>query len=227
MPQADTFQIEPPEQKSSGGGKLLLGIGIGCGIVGLLCCGGFAGLGWWTADFFRNAVSTDPAKIATERDRIASVAIPDRLEPQMMFRFDPPFVDEIGTMVLYANEAEEEMLLLGDYRGVPTGGDPSDVLRELDPNARFQVDDQQRRIDLAPDQDPAFEETSREAVERPVRGGTARFEIIQGTNTETDQERIVVYGTFPGRLGGGIFMMSVSADKSSLEEVKQVIESLE
>src|SRR5688572_12432091 len=41
MSHAETFQIEPPERKrkSSGSSRLLLGMGIGCGIMGLLCCG--------------------------------------------------------------------------------------------------------------------------------------------------------------------------------------------
>jgi hypothetical protein len=223
MNQAETFQIEPPERKSSGSGRLLLGLGIGCGIMALLCCGGAVGLGWWTARIVVNSVSTEPNEVRAATANIAQLDVPERFEPQATLQLDLPIVDDLGSMVVYENEADEETLILGDYRHLNVGNrPPSEVFRQTD------ADPLGKRVEVhQDDQDPSFEETSREQLERPMRGGTARFEIIQGKNTDTGEERIIAYGTFPGRRGTGVFMLSASAKNSSVEAVKQVIESLE
>jgi hypothetical protein len=229
MSRAETFQIEPPPRQSSGSSRLLLGIGIGCLVMALICGGVVAGAVWWATDFFRNAFSVDPATIRAETARIATLDVPERLQPQILMRIDPPFVDELGRIAIYANEANEEALMLGDIRGLEAGDrSPSEVFREMNREQNFPGDGPQQPAEMPQNEnDPNFEETSRESLERPVRGGTARFEIIQGRNKETEQERIIVYGTFPGHLGTGIFMMNVAAENSSLEDVQQVIESLE
>lgn len=229
MNDAETFQIEPAPRQSSGKGKLLLGIGIGCVVAGLLCCGGFVGFGWWAADFVAKMISVDPEEIRAETERIASLQIPPRLEPEAMLRIDPPFVEPIGSMVVYENKADDESLVLGDYRPLEVGNrPPSEVFRDLDTDVSISINGQERQIDVREDgRGPNFEETSRESLQRPMRGGTARFEIVQGKDTATGRERIIAYGTFPGHLGGGIFRMSVDAANSSVEDVKRVIESLE
>ena len=229
MNDAETFQIEPPARRSSGKGKLLAGIGIGCVVAGLLCCGLVVGAGWWAVDFVGKMISVDPVAIRAKTEEIASLDIPPRFEPEAMIRIDPPFVDEIGSIVVYENKAADESLLLGEFQHLDVANrPPSDVFRDIDTNVSISVNGQKRQIDVQDDERRAdFEETSREQLDRPMRGGTARFEIVQGKMKGTDRERIITYGTFPGHRGGGIFRMSVDAANSSVEDVKGVIESLE
>jgi hypothetical protein len=228
MNDADTFQIEPPARRSSGKGKLLAGIGIGCVVAGLLCCGLVVGAGWWAVELVAQMISVDPAAIRDKTQQIASLEVPARFEPEMMLHIDPPFLDEIGSMVVYENKADNESLLLGEYRDLDVANrPPSDVFRDIDTNVSISINGQKRQIDVQEDERRAdFEETSREPLERPMRGGTARFEIVQGKEKGTGRERIIAYGTFPGHRGGGIFRMSVDAANSSVEDVKRIIETL-
>jgi hypothetical protein len=228
MNDAQTFQIEPPRRASSGKGKLLAGIGIGCVVAGLLCCGLVAGVSWWAVDFVAKMISTNPAEIRAQTEQIASLDIPPRFEPQAMLHIDPPFIEEVGSMVIYGNKASGESLLLGEYRHLDVSNrSPSDVFRDVDTNVNISINGQDRRFDVRDERDADFEEASREQIERPMRSGAARFEIVQGKEKGSKGERIIVYGTFPGHRGSGIFHMSVDAEKSSVEDVKRVIESLE
>jgi len=214
------------EGGSSGGSKLLWGLVIGCGAIGVLCCGAAGFVGWFGYATVASAVSENPQDVRQNTEQILSIDIPERFAPQASINVEPPFFGKVAALVVYQDPERDDVVLIGDVKGVE-GQDPEQMFNNQngDPNAQILSQHEESQADIQKGSD--FEETSRETIERTVNGGNARFIVIEGKNTQSDRERVIVYGAFPGKIGGGMFAMNVNKQEGSVEEVKQVINSIE
>ena len=68
---------EPPRPGMSGATKVILGLGLGCGITVLLCCGVFGAGMFWVARMAQQSVSNDPDQIHDMTNEIVAIRIPD------------------------------------------------------------------------------------------------------------------------------------------------------
>src|SRR5262245_58786301 len=76
----------------SGGAKVLLGMGIGCGVLVLLCCGFFGASGWWLVRTAQKSITEDPNTIHILTEEIAKIDIPPSLPPRAAMDLRLPIV---------------------------------------------------------------------------------------------------------------------------------------
>ena len=97
----------------SGGTKVLLGLGIGCGVLVLLCCGVFGVGAFFFGRSVQHAMSEDPATIRSVTDSIVTIEIPPPLEPKMSLDWTMPIVNrKVMTMAIYADKQDHSGLVL-------------------------------------------------------------------------------------------------------------------
>ena len=91
----------------STGTKVLLGLGIGCGVLVLLCCGGMMLGGYFFGRSMQEAISEDPQQIAAVATSIVDIEVPAPLEPMFSLDFTIPFVNQKAmAMVVYAHKRD-------------------------------------------------------------------------------------------------------------------------
>ena len=99
--ESQRFGAEPERTGMKSGTKWLLGLGIGCGVVVLLCCGGIAGIGFFGARFASQSMVEDPAEIVVISNEIATIDVPPDLKPTKALPLKMPFTGKpIMTMVV-------------------------------------------------------------------------------------------------------------------------------
>ncbi len=212
----ETFTIE--QKSSRGGSKLMLGILIGCGGVLVLCCGAFGVVSFMGWRFASQAVVQDPAEIRAATSQIADIELPAQFEPEVLLKLDIPIIGDMGKMVFYQTADGSGGVFLAEFSDQMTQGkSPEQVAREMQLQAQLNTQ-------MDPD---SVDQSSSEEIERTIRGEPAKFEIVQGKNQETGDEQIIVTGQFKGRQGVGFFMMAADPEQVTLEEVRQVVNSIE
>lgn len=214
----ERFSAEPP--KSRGGRNLLLGFGIGCGIVAVLCCGGFGLVGYFGYRMVADALIEDPQQIRTVTAELVQMQIPADFEPQMGFRMQVPFTDESMTSVIYTLHDEEGALVLASMGGMPV--QEGQILDAIEQQLM-----QQQALggeNPAPDRD-RMTVTESETREFVIRDEPARFVFSRGT-THDGEEVYQVYGAFEGEPGTVLMLVFVHAHAMSEEQIAEMIESI-
>lgn len=219
----DAQESPLPMQKQgmSGGAKVLLVLGIIFLVLILLCCGGVAVFFLWARTYMGKAMTTDPAAVRQVTARIASIEIPDVLQPQFAMDMKIPFTDRtMMTMVGYGDQSKRNILVLtamGDAFGVQN---QAQMEAQMEQSLRNQGMGQQGDVNIS----------ERNVREIQVRGQPATFSFGKGTqkdpNTGAERPRIEVTGTFQGP--NGIVMLMVQADDETLGEdaIVKMIESI-
>jgi hypothetical protein len=217
VPSDDTTMVppwqRPPHQRRLGcGTKALIIMGVGAGILMLLCCGGIVAGVW----YFASSISKDPEEIASVTREIAEIDIPEELAPGLSFNFKIPFV---GTTLLagaaYADEKDKSLLILA-YGSLFDDQD-SDKLAD-------QIKNRLGEELQLPEED--VREWKHEQRQIQVRAQQASFSFARGTDESSGVERLVVGGMFEGKAGPTAFIMFADAQKYDEDAIVKIIESI-
>jgi hypothetical protein len=203
----------------SSGAKVLLGLGIGCGVLALICCGGLIIIGIFFGRSFSQATSTDPATVKAVADSIVQIDVPPPLAPQMSLDLTLPLVNrKFMTMAIFADKAEDEApdstLFLFQMDGEFA---TRDLLR-----AQF---DQQLHQSGRQDFKEVFIETP-ETITEDIHGTTAEFEFGKGKHEDDDHEVWQAIGSFDGKGGPAMLFMQLDTDEYTEEQARAIIHSM-
>ena len=196
--------------------KVLLVLGSIAGIVMLLCCGGFAFVGFKFKDEFKaiaDATSNDPAVVKQRTQEVIKIDIPDEFTPVMTIGV--PFGAFSMKQFIYQNKAN-----------------PSFMLQIVETNQPLQPGQtaQQQREEMVQGmrQGQQFslnmQEESRETREFTINGEEVPFDIIKGKTNGVPARQIL--GSFSSRKGTIMLMMTIPESEYNDEKIAGMINSI-
>ncbi len=210
---------DTPEQVRpgmSGTTKVLLGMGIGCGVLVLLCCGFFGASTFWLVRTAQQALTEDPNEIRRLTDTIVAIKIPESLPPKAGMDLSIPFVGtKFMTWVAYGVEKNEDdnALFLAQFS--------ADMVKEED--MRTQWKDSMRQSGQKEWDDIKVEESDK--VELTINGSPATFTVDKGQDSKS-REVWQVMASFHGKGGPAIFALKVDTEDFSREQLFEILNSM-
>jgi hypothetical protein len=208
-------QSGPPQK--GGGSKLMLGVGIGCGLVLLLCCGG--GVAMFMIGKSAIQIETTPAQVSTVAQGVTDMDVPAGFEPKMSMAMKVPFVNKkIMTMALYAGPNEKGMIMVADFGQEMAGNGPEQMKMQIEQSMRQQQQQGQGAQNLQMEGEP-------KEIKITVRGQESTFKIQKG-KTQNGEEFLQVEGTFPGKEGPGVLIGQLPASDFSEEDAEAFVKSI-
>jgi hypothetical protein len=208
-------QPEPRRPGMGGATKVLLGLGIGCGVIVVLCCGVFGAGTFFLAQMAQQAMSNDPDKVHDLTAEIVTIHIPDMLKPLGSLDLNIPVVNtRILTGVAYRDASKDNVLMLGQF-GEQFGDDETMQLhwKQFSRETRRHEDDVR------------IEES--EKFDTQINGQPANFTIGKGREREADREVWEVAGKFRGKGGPAVLILRLNASDFSKEQVLEILKSMQ
>jgi len=210
----------PPKPGMSASMKLILGLGVGCGVVVVLCCGGLFISGFLLQAQLAKMISDDPETVVATTQKIAQIDIPDDLEPAFSADIKLPVVGSVASCVAYEDKDNQSgdlvLIALGESLGA---GNQAEFQRQIQQSLEEAGMGQQDEEDLEIDQSYEKEIT--------VRGQPVTFRFVKGKSKDSEAERIMVTGVFAGRSGPTTFLFGGDAKKYDDNTIVKMIESIE
>jgi hypothetical protein len=199
----------------SGGAKVLIGLGIGCGVLLLLCCGVFGVTAYFFGRSFQHATSTDPATVRSVTDSIVTIEVPPSLEPQMSLDWSMPILNrKVTTMAVYADKEDHSGLVL--FQLAEDLGDPEMMKMQFRNSLRQGGKEKWKEVHL---QDS-------ENFESPINDSPAEFKVGRGKLEESGREIWQATGTFSGKGGPAMLFMQLNAEDFNKDDVMDVLKSM-
>ncbi len=198
----------------------LMGCGLGCGVMMLVCCGGATIIAYGTIRTFEDSLTDDPDEILALSEQIATFDRPADLAPQGGFDFDTSLLWQPIEVkgALYESQASEGIFVLVEF-GEMFDDNTVDYLRSQIQKAIREEDDLESRIRI--DGEP-------EEITLTIRGEETTFTFNRGTELESDRQFIQAAGRFPGHDGRiGFVMLVLPADEYDEQQIVELIESIE
>lgn len=210
-PEMSSVGTPPPPKAGMGrAAKVLIALGVGLGLLCLLCCGG-------VVFFFMRTVSTNPATVVAKTGEITQIDIPSGLKPKASFDMTVPFSGtRMGLWTVYADDATKSQLVLFALGDMANQGDPEEMRKGMEQSLEQQGMKGPQKIDV----------TESYTKEVEIRGEKATFTISKGTASGSDSPRIQVVGVFKGETGPAILVFDADAEKYPEEDVIKMIESI-
>jgi len=227
MSTSERFQAEPPPPPAPGmstGSKVLLGCGIGCGVLALLCCGGVLAIGWLGYDMFKHGVDQDPAHVRTMTEELASIDIPAGLQPKAAIDIRIPIVGQSLFKAAIYTDGQE-----GDDTQVFALGEVSGAVGTVDQNRlRDEIDRALSRQEARSDADDDFrpDEAEKHTLELEIRSKPAKFLIEVGELHKSHKKMIRAMGQFEGHNGTALLFLQLDAEQHDLDQVEQILRSI-
>jgi hypothetical protein len=218
----ERFEVEPPTPPPPGrstASKILLGCGIGCGVIVVLCCGALAAIVYWGERVLPRYVERDPAAVRSVTDQIATIDVPPDLKPEASLALKVPFTGQpLVTFAVYTGEGEDEVLGLAEIPGPPESADQKQLQQRIDEALTG-------RSKRGPGDDfkPAGEP---QKVEVQIRGAPAKFEIEEG-EIKSGKKMIRAMGQFKGHNGTSLLFLQLDAEKHDSANVEQLLRSIQ
>jgi hypothetical protein len=213
------FGAEPQRTGMSSGTKWLLGLGIGCGVVVLLCCGGIVGLGYFGARFASQSIVENPAEVVAISNEIATIDVPPELKPTMALPLKMPFTGQpIMTMVVYSEAGAnkgEGALFLAEFFGPYESTDQKKFQQQME-DALSKQGRKKGEIEVA---------ESRQ-LQLDIHGEPASFVIQKGEDRDSHRKAVQAVGTFKGKHGTAVLVLQLDADKHTTQEVEKILRSI-
>lgn len=182
----------PPQPPRSSGMKWFLGMGCGCLVVLLLCCGGGIALTVTSIKVNKEA----PAAEALLKE-MADVDMFEGFRPEGSIRIALPVVDiEFMAGVLYLDAKTSSTMIFGR-----TSLDIEQAKMQITQSFKQQSDNQQRQL----------VDTKVNTVEVVVRGKPSNFVLVEGTDSQTKRQRLQASGIFDGKRGPVLFLFDGDA----------------
>jgi len=206
----------PPPPATSSSTKVLLGIGIGCAGVLILCCGGGAIATFWFSSWFQAGISNDPGTVRNVAAHIAQIDLPDEFEPTFSIDRAVPMSDKVMMRMAVFNEKKTESTVVLAAGAIIDAADPD----------QFQLQIRQSMGTQAGKQEPLqhVEATQKTLT---VRGQPCNFTVAKGVGQESKKEWIQVVGFFPGQEGKAAIFVHADAKKYPEEAVLKIVQSIE
>jgi hypothetical protein len=216
--QAPADQSGAPQR--GGGSKLLLGLGIGCGLMLLLCCGGGVAIFMIGKSAFH--VDTAPAQVAAASEGITDMDVPPGFEPKTAVSMKNPFTSKkVMSMAMYEGPSENGMIMVAELgEGMPGNEDPQNMRLQIEQSMRQQQQQQNQGAKELQMEGDAKEVTV------TVRGEECTFTIQRG-KAANEQEFVQVEGTFTSKEGDPAFLLGqLPASDFSEEDAEAFIKSI-
>lgn len=208
----ETFgQPTPPKS----GSRFWLYLGLGCGSVVLLCCGGGV-IG--TVLIGKNAVktTTDRAEVQRAVGEIADFDVPPGFNPDTAVTISVPFTDQtVMTMVSYAPPDKQGMILLSGIGSIAAAADREQMRRNVE---------QQMNQQGMPSKSLEIDETRDLEVE--IRGQPAKFRIHKAHDPQSKQNYVQFDGMFEGKQGPAVLIGQVKAENFSEDDAENLLRSI-
>ncbi|MEX0712482.1 MAG: hypothetical protein WD278_09040 [Pirellulales bacterium] len=206
-------QAYPPRKQ--GGSGLLWGLGIGCGLVLLLCCGGGVAIYWYGKGALNVQQSLDPAEVRAAGDKIVLIQLPQGFEPKQSIGVTVPFVNQRVEMAIYEAGNGAGSAFLMELSGGPAVNEEQ-ARAQLETQLQTQGKAQRNLRDVESRQ-----------IEVQVRGQPATFTIQKGKDTQSNAEYIQASGSFKTDDGIGILIIEARADQYTEEQIEESLRSIQ
>lgn len=204
---------ETVRPRTSGGTKVLIGLGIGCGVLVLLCCG-VLGVGGF---FFGRSLnlSEDADTVREVTGEIVTIDVPQALEPKFSLNWVIPFVDrKMMMMAVYADADEHSGLGLFQL-DESLGSDREAMELQFKESMRESGGEfSEARLD------------ERETFKTEINGGEAEFTYGRGKLKDKNREVWQATGGFDGKGGPAMLFLQLDADDFTKEDMMGVLESM-
>lgn len=196
--------------------KLLVVLGIGGGLVAVVCCG-VLGVFIWGGYQMSQSVSTDPAVVRQTTGEITQIEIRSDFEPQAAINLRIPVVDKlILRSAVYSHPEGHGWLVLAQIDPEIGGHDPERMHDSLKNFSEFRDAEHHEEIEFGPPEEREF----------TVRGQPAKFLIARGKGAQSGKEYVRALGAFPGKSGSALLAFFIEADKFHEDELKQMLDSI-
>jgi hypothetical protein len=190
-----------------------LGLGIGCGVLVVLCCGCLGISGYMMARSFQP--SEDPAKIQEITDSIVDITVPPELAPRVAIDWVLPVVGRrMMVLAVYGDKADENHLVLLQF------GD------EFGSNEAFK---QQWEDALRESGHKGWEEAKLEESEEfktEINGQPATFNVGKGKEGKSGAEVWQAMGSFQGKAGPAMLFVQLRAANFTKEQLLAILQSM-
>ena len=197
----------------SSGAKVFLGLGIGCGVLLLLCCGFFGVAAYFFGRSFN--IDEDPATVRRVADSIVTIDVPETLEPRFSFDWTLPVVNrKMMSMAMYADEEENSDLIL--FQISEDLGNRDAMKMQLQESLRDAGRGQWEEVNL----------DESETFETEINGDSAEFTVGKGKKKGSGREVWQAIGAFEGNGGPAMLFMQLGAEDFSNEQVMDVLKSM-
>lgn len=221
LPPNTAQPTHPPSR--DGAGRILVGLGIGC-LVMVLVCGGLtvtlvALLVPWAetaiqqlTEKFGEGWSDDPLRVREVADLIAPIELPAAFEPQVCYMIERPAGGAPWVAIaIYAETAGDGMLVLGSLELLSQ--DPAAIEQHLQ---EWLDDGRLSRVD--------WEDAQQ--IELRVRDAPARFYLVRGSTDRYSREYWQAVGTFQGTASPACLLLRVPTDEYDHDQVLDLIHSI-
>lgn len=204
--------------QKGGGSKILLGVGIGCGLVLLLCCGG--GVAIFMIGKSAMQIETTPAQVETVAKGITDMDVPAGFEPKMSMNMKVPFVNKkIMTMGIYTGPNEKGMIMIAEFGEEMAGNNPEQMKLQIENSLRQQQQQQgQGAQNLQMEGEP-------KEVTVTIRGQESTFTIQRG-KAQNEEEFLQIEGTFTGKEGPAFVIGQLPASEYTEEDAEAFVKSI-
>ncbi len=201
----------------SGSTKVLLGVGIGCGVLALLCCGGVIIAAVFFGRSFSQATSTEPETIRAVTESIVTIEIPPPLKPVMSLDWTMPVVDrKMMTMAIYADKDDDPESMLFLFQMSEEFVNRGMMKAQFEQQLRQSGNSEWKEIEL---EDP-------ETIEVEINGSPAEFTFGRGKVRDSDREAWQAIGDFDGKAGAAMLIMQLDAEDYSEEQARGILNSM-
>ena len=188
-----------------------MGLGIGCGVLLLLCCGGFAGITWWGRSKFEKSTSSDPVVVRKTAAEIAEVPLPPNFEPKYSMDMTVPFSQVKIKGVVYGTK-DNGFFMMGEFDAKMSDAEREEFIKGFRGN--FKMQDNNQKLDIL----------ESKTVDLTMRGKPASFKFAKAQNADTKQKLWQIMGTFNGREGPAMIMLVVPLEQFSEDQLKEMLE---
>ncbi|HWB12848.1 MAG TPA: hypothetical protein VG826_26720 [Pirellulales bacterium] len=199
---------------AKGGSGIWLFLGLGCGFVMLLCCGGGVGMYF----FVKNAVQVvnDPAAAQQQGNQIAEFDLPAGIKAQSAFSMKNPMSGQtVMTMVVYIGPTNESRILLMEFGQLMGNADREQVRIQMEQQMR-QQGQQMKKLEVAESRD----------VELEIRGQSATFKIQKAEDPQTKEQFVQIEGFFEGKEGLTMLIGQLKADSFTEDDAEKFVRSI-
>jgi len=195
----------------SGTSKVLLGLGVGCGVMLILCCGLLGFSGYAFVRLAKNSTVRDPQQIEDILAEIVTIEVPETLKPKIGLDVNLPVVGPFLKGVMYQDAGKKSILLVGRFN--PTIGNGNNFETQL----RNSVEE--------PDSED-IEISHSEPFDSKIHDELAHFTIARGMGRESHEECWEVFGHFQATDGPAILIFKARTADFTQDEVLDMLKSM-
>jgi hypothetical protein len=196
----------------SGTSKVLLGVGIGCGVLILLCCGTLGVATYVVSRVAQKATIKEPAQIEAIAADIVSMKVPEPLKPLVALDIVLPIVGPVAKGAAYSDESHQSFLALGQFN------QSFSDRHNLEAQLRAGLGQQN-------DEDVEIQETF--DLDSKINDEPASFVISKGIGKQSKEEIWEIRGEFHGKSGPALLIFKGKAATFSKDQLLDMLKSMQ